>query len=78
VWPLASQLDRGTQTVVSVPRWHVDVGDHDGRAVSEALAQEIGGVARLGDDVEPSLDEQSRDPLPKEDIVLTDYHSQGF
>jgi hypothetical protein len=78
VWPPAAQLDRGSQPIVAVSRWHVDIGDHDGGTVSEALAQQIGGLAGLGDDIEPGLGEQSRDPLPQEDVVLTDYHSQGF
>jgi hypothetical protein len=31
--------------------------------MGEALAQQIVGVAGLGDDVEPGFDEQSGDPL---------------
>jgi hypothetical protein len=44
--------------------------------VREALAQQIGRVAGLGDDVESGVREQSRDPLTQQDIVLADYHSQ--
>ena len=57
-------------------RRHVDVGDHDRGAVREALAQQIVGVAGLGDYVEPGFREQSHDPLPQQHVVLADYDSQ--
>jgi hypothetical protein len=44
--------------------------------VSEALAQEIPGVAGLSDNLEPDLGEQSRDALAEQNVVLTDRHSQ--
>jgi hypothetical protein len=74
--PLAPQLDRRAQTVVPVARRHVHIGDHDRRAVRETLAQEIRGIAGLGDHVEASFGEQSHDPLAQQDIVLADHHPQ--
>jgi hypothetical protein len=57
-------------------RRHVDVGDDHCRAVGEALAQQIYGVAGLSDDVQPGLGEQSRDPLAEQDVVLAEHHAQ--
>ena len=40
-----------------VTRRHVHIGDHNGWAVSQALSQQILGLAGLGDDVEPGFGE---------------------
>jgi hypothetical protein len=44
--------------------------------MGEPLAQQIVGVAGLGDDLKPGLGEQSRNPLAQQDVVLADYYSQ--
>jgi hypothetical protein len=44
--------------------------------VGQAVAQKIRGVAGLSDDVEPCLDEQPRDSLAQQHVVLADHHSQ--
>jgi hypothetical protein len=38
----------------------------------ETLAQQIVGVAGLGDDLEPGLGEQPRDALAQQHVVLAD------
>jgi hypothetical protein len=76
LWPLASQLDRRAQTVVSMPGRHVHISDHDRRTVRETPPQQIVGVAGLSDDLEPGLGKQPRDPLAQQYVVLADHHSQ--
>ena len=76
LWPLASQLDRRPQTIISMPGRHVHISDHDRRTVRETPAQQIVGVAGLSDDLEPGLGKQPRDPLAQQHIVLADHHSQ--
>jgi hypothetical protein len=61
------------QAVVSATGRHLNIDDCHIGPVRERLAQEPLGVARLGDDVEARLDEQPRDSLAQQDVVLTEY-----
>jgi len=59
-----------------VARRHVDIGDDHRRAVREALAQQILGVAGLSNHIEPGLGEQPRDPFTQQHVVLADHDPQ--
>ena len=73
---LTAQRHRGAQTVVLAPGRHLYVDHGDVRPVRERLAQEVVGVAGLGDDVEARLAEQPREAFPQKDVVLSDHDSQ--
>jgi hypothetical protein len=74
--PLTPEFHGRLQAVITVARRHVDVDDHHRRTVREPLAQQILGVASLGDDLESGLGQQSRDSLAQQHVVLADHHSQ--
>ena len=56
-------------------RRHLDVRDHDVRAVCPGHLDQIARVSRGGDHVEPAVLEDAYDPFPDEGLVLTDYHA---
>src|SRR2546423_7095447 len=74
----APQLDRCAKAVVCPPRRHLDVDDCNIRLVRERLAQERLRIARLADDIEPRLHEQTRYPLAHQNVVLPDDYAQGL
>ena len=74
---LVAQLHRRAQAVVLVARRHLHVDHGDVGPVRERPAQEVVGVAGLGDDVEAGLGEQPRDALAQQDVVLADHDAQG-
>jgi hypothetical protein len=53
-----------------VRRGHSDVHDRDIRLVLADRSEQAPAVARLADDIETRLDEQSRDPFAEEDGVV--------
>src|SRR5262249_3530614 len=55
-----------------------DVDDRDIGLVGADLAQQILGVGRLADDLDPGLVEQACYPLPQQDRVLADHDSHGI
>jgi hypothetical protein len=56
----------------------LDVDDCDIRLMREGLAQERLRIARLADDIEAGLREQTRYPLAHQNVVLPDDHAQGL
>src|SRR4051794_34726048 len=73
-----ADVDRGAQAVVGVGRRHAHVGDRDVRLVGAHLADEVLGVARLGDDVEARVLEQPGDALAQQDTVVGDDYAHGI
>jgi hypothetical protein len=72
-----AELERRTQSVIAAARRHLDVDHRRVGLVGERLSQEALRVARLGDDLEARLHEQSGDPFPQEHIVLAQNYSDG-
>ena len=67
-----ADLHRRAQAVVGVVGRHLDVDDRDVRLVRGDLAQQVGRVAGLGDDLEAGVAEQPHDPLAQQRLVLAD------
>ena len=68
---------RGPEAFVGMGRWHPDVDDRDVRIVLADRGEEGLGIADLGDDVEPGLGQQPRDPLPQEERVVGQDEAKG-
>ena len=75
---LLADRRRGAQAVVGVVRGHPDVDDRDVGLVGADLAEQVLGVGRLADDLDPGLVEEAGDPLPQQDRVLADHDSHGI
>ena len=75
---LLADRRRRPQAVVGVVGGHPDVDDRDVGLVGAHLAQQVLGVGRLADDLDPGLVEQARDPLPQQHRVLADHDSHGI
>ena len=72
-----SDLHRRAQAVVGVVRRHLHVDDREVRLVRADLAQEVGRVGGLGDDLEAGVGEQAHDPLAQQRLVFSDDDSHG-
>ena len=62
--PPLTYLQSRAQPIVAMTWRHVDIGNHQVRAVGESLAQQVLGIAGLSHDIKPGLREQPRDALP--------------
>ena len=74
---LVADLGRGAQALVGVRRRHADVDDRDVGLVGADLAQQVLGVAGLGDDLEARLLEQPRDALAQQQAVVGQDYAHG-
>ena len=72
-----ADLGRRDEPVVRVARRHAHVDDRDVRRVRADLQQQVVGVDGAADDLVPRLDEQRRDPLAKQRVVVGDDDAQG-
>ena len=68
---------RRAQPLVGVRRRHADVDDRDVGLVGADLAQQVLGVAGLGDDLEARLLEQARDALAQQHAVVGEDDAHG-
>ena len=68
---------RRAQALVGVGRRHAHVDHGDVGLVRADLAQQLLGVARLADDLEARLVQQSRDPLTQQNGVVGDHDTHG-
>ena len=68
-----ADLHRRAQPVVGVVGRHLHVDDRDVRLVRGDLAQQVGRIAGLGDDLEAGVAEQPHDPLAQQRLVLGDH-----
>src|SRR5262249_18968166 len=73
-----AQLPRRPQALVRVGRRHADVHDRDIGALLLHLAKQLVRVARLANDFEPRLGEQTRHSLAQEHGVVGDHDTQGI
>ena len=72
-----ADLQRRAQPVVGVVGRHLHVDDRDVRLVRADLAQQVGRVGGLGDDLEAGVAEQPHDPLAQQRLVFSDDDSHG-
>src|SRR5581483_1388006 len=71
-----ADLARGADPLVGLRRRHADVDDRDVGRVAPHLEQELLGVPRPADDLDPRLLEQAREPLAQQGRVVRDDGAQ--
>jgi hypothetical protein len=72
IWLPRADLLHCSQTVVGQIGRHLDVGDYDVGVVGAGLAQQVLGVARHPDDLEPGLLEHVHDALSDQRLIFAD------
>ena len=78
VGQLGADLARRPQALVGVGRRHPHVDDGDVGLVGADLAQQLLGVARLADDLEPRLLQQPHQALAQQGRIVGDDYSHGY
>ena len=74
---LAPYLVCGNEALVGVRRRHADVDDRHVRLVRADLAQQVGCIAGLRDDLDARLLEQTSHSFPQEQLVVGDHGPHG-
>jgi hypothetical protein len=68
--PVGTDLKGRPEPVISMIRWHLDVGDDDVRAVHASHPYQVACVVSRADYVESAVLEDVHDPFPDEGLIL--------
>jgi hypothetical protein len=67
-------LERRAEPIIGVIRWHLDVGNHNVRAIIARLPDQVARIGGGPNDLEAAVLEDTHDPLAHDGLVFADEH----